>query len=79
MSVLLANVLLALAWGAITGSFGFLNLLFGFVLAALALSLIREQIGTSGALARIHAGLPFSLRAGHLLGSGGDHRAVART
>lgn len=53
MSVLLANVLLALAWGAITGSFDFLNLLFGFVLAALALSLIREQIGTSGAVERV--------------------------
>lgn len=53
MSVLLANVLLALAWGAVTGSFSFLNLLFGFVLAALALWLIREQIGTSGAVTRV--------------------------
>lgn len=53
MSVLLTNLLLALAWGAITGSFGFLNLLFGFVLASLSLLLIREQIGTSGAVERV--------------------------
>ncbi len=57
MSVLLASVLLALAWGAITGSFGCLNLLFGFVLAALALSLIPSR---SERVARLSAsGAPF--------------------
>lgn len=53
MTVLLANVLLALAWGAVTGSFALLNLLFGFVLASLALWLIREQLGTAGAVTRM--------------------------
>ncbi|MDQ0315106.1 Na+/H+ antiporter subunit E [Amorphus orientalis] len=57
MPVLLANVLLAVAWGAVTGSFEALNLLFGFVLAAMALWLIREQIGTRGSLGRTWRGL----------------------
>lgn len=53
MTVLLVNVLLALAWGAVTGTFDLLNLLFGFVLASAALWLIREQIGTAGAGTRV--------------------------
>ncbi|WP_350333355.1 Na+/H+ antiporter subunit E [Coralliovum pocilloporae] len=44
----LINVLMAIAWGAVTGSFDPVNLLFGFVLSMLALLLIREQIGTVG-------------------------------
>ncbi|MBK1625235.1 MULTISPECIES: Na+/H+ antiporter subunit E [Hyphomicrobiales] len=46
------NVLLALAWASITGSFTLPNLLFGFVLGAIALWLIREQIGTRGYIGR---------------------------
>jgi len=46
------NVLLALAWASVTGSFGLANLLFGFVLGAVVLWLIREQIGTRGYLGR---------------------------
>ncbi|QUS57222.1 Na+/H+ antiporter subunit E [Pseudovibrio brasiliensis] len=42
--VLLMNLLLAAAWGAVTGSFTPLNLIFGFVLSSIALFLIREQI-----------------------------------
>ena len=38
------NLLLALAWVAVTGSFTLLNLLFGFGLGALGIWLIREQV-----------------------------------
>ncbi|MGB7286093.1 MAG: Na+/H+ antiporter subunit E [Salaquimonas sp.] len=48
MSLLLVNLLLMLAWGAMTGSFTELNLIFGFVLGFFAIWLIREQIGTGG-------------------------------
>jgi multicomponent Na+:H+ antiporter subunit E len=48
----LINLLLALAWGAVTGSFTVLNLLFGFVIAAVALWLIREQYDTSAYVSR---------------------------
>ncbi len=48
MSLYLINILLALAWGAVTGSFSLLNLLFGFLLGAGALYLIREQVGSLG-------------------------------
>ncbi|MTH97291.1 Na+/H+ antiporter subunit E [Roseibium sp. RKSG952] len=43
----LINILMALAWGAVSGSFSVVNLVFGFVLGAGALFLIREQVGTS--------------------------------
>lgn len=43
----LFNVLLALAWGAITGNFSVVNLAFGFALGLGALYLIREQVGTA--------------------------------
>lgn len=52
MSLLLVNVLLALVWTAVSGSFSFLNLAFGFVLAIFALSLIREQVGSVGYFSR---------------------------
>ena len=52
MSLFLVNVLLALAWSAVTGSFTFLNFAFGFVLAIVALSLIREQVGSIGYFSR---------------------------
>ena len=48
MSLLLINLLLMLAWGAMTGSFSEINLIFGFVLGFIAIWLIREQIGTGG-------------------------------
>ena len=53
MNLFLANVLLALAWVAVTGILSALNLVFGFVLGALALSLIREQVGSVGYLSRL--------------------------
>jgi multicomponent Na+:H+ antiporter subunit E len=52
MIIVVTNILLALAWGAVSGSFSLLNLAFGFVLGAFALWLIREQTGSSGYLAR---------------------------
>jgi multicomponent Na+:H+ antiporter subunit E len=52
-SLFLINILLALAWGAVTGSFSELNLAFGFVLGLGALYLIREQVGTSAYFKRV--------------------------
>lgn len=52
MSLFLVNLLLALSWSAVTGSFSFLNFAFGFVLAIFALSLIREQVGSVGYFSR---------------------------
>lgn len=52
MSLFLVNVLLALTWSAVTGSFSFFNFAVGFVLAIFALSLIREQVGSVGYFSR---------------------------
>ena len=49
----LINILMALAWGAVTGNFSEINLAFGFVLGFGALFLIREQVGTSAYFKRI--------------------------
>lgn len=48
----LLNVLLAVAWAFVTGSFTAINLVFGFVLASVALWVIREQFGTVSYLRR---------------------------
>lgn len=56
MSLLFINVMLAIAWGAMTGSFAPLNLIFGFCLAAIALSLIREQVGSVDYFTRLWRG-----------------------
>lgn len=45
MSMFLTNLILALIWTAVTGSFTLVNLIFGFVLAAFSLFLIREKAG----------------------------------
>lgn len=52
MNLYLANVLMAFVWAAVTGSFSVINLIFGFALGALALSLIREQVGSMGYFSR---------------------------
>lgn len=44
----LSNILLALVWAAITGSFTLANIIVGFLLGAVALYLIREQVGSLG-------------------------------
>ena len=46
-ALFLINVMLTLAWGAVTGSFTFVNLALGFALSTAAMWLIREQFGTS--------------------------------
>lgn len=48
----LVNVLLAAAWGFMSGSFSAANVLFGFLLSSFALWLIREQFGTMGYVRR---------------------------
>lgn len=50
----LINVLLAVAWLFVTGSFTPLNAAFGFLLGLAALALIREQIGTTGYVRRVY-------------------------
>ncbi|MDX3928836.1 MAG: Na+/H+ antiporter subunit E [Shinella sp.] len=52
MSLFIANVLLALVWVAVSESFSLLNLAFGFVLGAFALTLIRREIGALGYVTR---------------------------
>jgi multicomponent Na+:H+ antiporter subunit E len=53
MKLLLINILLALSWAAVSGSFTFLSLLFGFLLGAIALSFIRAEIGSLNYFVRI--------------------------
>lgn len=48
MSLLLINVILALVWAAVTGSFSLPNLILGFILGISALWLIRDQTGSLG-------------------------------
>lgn len=52
MPLFLVNVLFALAWSFVTGSFAMINLVFGFALGAAALYLIREQVGSVGYFSR---------------------------
>lgn len=52
MTLFLINVLLALAWAAVSGSFSPQNIIFGFVLGIAALSVIREQVGSVGYFGR---------------------------
>lgn len=44
----LINILLAISWGAVSGSFSLANLGFGFVLGSIALWVIRGQVDTQG-------------------------------
>ena len=53
MILFIFNLLLAIVWVAITGSASFLNLLFGFVLAAVALSIVRASYGGGLYLGRV--------------------------
>ena len=43
--VVLVNILLALAWAAVTGSLALANLVFGFFVAACALAMLRHEAG----------------------------------
>ncbi|MQB43747.1 Na+/H+ antiporter subunit E [Rhizobium sp. ICMP 5592] len=53
MILFVFNLLLAIVWAAITGSASFLNLVFGFVLSAFALAIVRESYGGVLYLGRI--------------------------
>lgn len=53
MILYVVNLLMAIVWAAITGSASLHNLVFGFVLSALTLGVIREQINGSGYLGRV--------------------------
>jgi len=48
MNPFVVNLLLALVWLVVTGGFSLANLIFGYVLGAATLFLIREQIGARG-------------------------------
>ncbi len=52
MRLSLFNLVLALIWVMVTGSFTLVNLLFGYVLGAFVLYLIREEVGTVGYMGR---------------------------
>lgn len=52
MTLFVVNIVLALVWVIVTATFSLTNLIFGFILAAFTLGLIREQIGTGGYLRR---------------------------
>lgn len=52
MMLFLFNLLLAIVWVAVTGSASLHNLVLGFVLAAIALSVVREPYGGKGYLLR---------------------------
>ncbi|GAA0772687.1 Na+/H+ antiporter subunit E [Roseibium denhamense] len=60
-SLFLINILLALAWAAVTGNFSEINLGFGLVLGFFALYLIREQVGTTAYFRRIRQALGLAL------------------
>ncbi len=52
MKLPLINILLALTWTAVSGSFSLANFVFGFILGAGTLYLIREQVGSLGYFVR---------------------------
>jgi len=53
MSTFLINLILALLWTAVTGSFSFANFVLGFLLAAFAIYLVREQTGAQSYFMRV--------------------------
>lgn len=55
MILFVFNLLLAIVWVAITGSTSFLNLVLGFVLAAIALGIVRSSYGGVLYLGRIRS------------------------
>jgi multicomponent Na+:H+ antiporter subunit E len=60
-SLFLINILLMLAWAAVTGSFSEVNLAFGFLLGFGGLFLIREQVGTAAYTQRVVKGFSLAL------------------
>jgi len=60
MSLFLLNLLLALAWGAVNGSFGATTLSAGFVIGYGVLLLARPALGPSGYYTGVWRGLAFA-------------------
>jgi multicomponent Na+:H+ antiporter subunit E len=54
MIIFVLNLLLAITWVAVTGSASFLNLVFGFVLSAVALGVVREPYAGTAYFSRIY-------------------------
>lgn len=54
MNLFLVNVLLALIWAAVSGAFTLVNILFGFLLGTIALTVIQEQVGSMGYASRLY-------------------------
>ncbi|WP_180897691.1 Na+/H+ antiporter subunit E [Martelella soudanensis] len=52
MKILLSNLVLAIFWVAVTGSASLHNLVFGFIIGAISVGLVRHQIGGAGYFAR---------------------------
>lgn len=61
MATIFINVMLALAWSTVTGTFSVLNFAFGFVLGGVALALIREQVGSITHFRRAAAAVKLAL------------------
>ena len=61
MAIILVNLLLAFAWAAMTGAFTLINVLFGFVLGGICLSLIRNQAGAISHFMRLVLALELAL------------------
>lgn len=59
--MLLLNILLALSWGALTGSFTPVNLLFGFGLGHLLLWIGQSHLAPSNYFARVRRAIGFVL------------------
>jgi multicomponent Na+:H+ antiporter subunit E len=52
MTLFVINIIFALIWASVTGSFTALNIAFGFFLSVLALYVLREDVGTLGYISR---------------------------
>tara|TARA_Y100000815_G_C13101170_1_gene409488 strand:- start:81 stop:554 length:474 start_codon:yes stop_codon:yes gene_type:complete len=52
MKILLSNLVLAIFWVAVTGSASLHNLVFGIIIGAIAVGLVRHQIGGTGYFSR---------------------------
>lgn len=61
MIAFLFNLLLAIAWVAVSGSASLHNLLLGFILGAVALAVVREPFGGLGYLRRLRRILSLAL------------------
>ncbi|SCW30119.1 multicomponent Na+:H+ antiporter subunit E [Rhizobium mongolense subsp. loessense] len=61
MIAFLVNLLLAIAWVAVSGSASLHNLVFGFVLGAIALAIVREPFGSKSYLRRTRLVLSLAL------------------